>query len=67
MTLWARFRSWVGATLGRSRIESEVDVELGFHLEPYSGDLIRSGVPCEEAMRQARLNESRRSAGMHEV
>jgi hypothetical protein len=37
-------------------MESEVDVELGFHLEAYAEDLIRSGVPCEEAMRQARLD-----------
>jgi putative ABC transport system permease protein len=36
-------------------MESEMDVELRFHLEVYAEDLIRSGVPCQEAMRQARL------------
>src|SRR5713226_7529722 len=55
MTLWARFRSWLGATLRRSRMESEMDTELRFHLEAYAEDLVRSGVPGEEAKRRARI------------
>ena len=55
MTLWSRSRLWLRATLWRSRMESEMDAELGFHVEAYAEDLIRSGVPCEEAMRRARL------------
>ncbi len=55
MTLWARFRSWWGATLGRSRMESEMDAELRFHVEAYAEDLAREGVQREEAMRRARL------------
>src|SRR6266567_3164944 len=55
MRLWARFRSWVGATLRRSRMENEMDAELRFHMEAYAEDLARGGVAREEAMRRARL------------
>jgi macrolide transport system ATP-binding/permease protein len=36
-------------------MESEMDVEMRFHIEAYAEDLIRSGVPREEALRQARI------------
>jgi len=36
-------------------MESEMDEELRFHIEAYAEDLIRSGVPREEAMRRARI------------
>src|SRR5438876_1856956 len=55
MMLWSRLRSWVRVTLLPSRMESEMDTELRFHLEAYAEDLIRSGVPRQEAMRRARL------------
>ncbi len=55
MTLWARFRSWLGAMLQRSRLESEMDAELRFHMEAYAQDLVRGGVPHQEAMRRARI------------
>ncbi len=55
MTLPARLRSWFAAMLGRTRMESEMDAEMRFHLESYAEDLIRSGVPREEAMRRARI------------
>src|SRR5437016_9009899 len=55
MTRWNRLRSWVQAILRRSRMESEMDAELRFHIEAYAGDLIRSGVPRSEAMRRARM------------
>jgi len=45
----------VGATLRRSRMESEMDAELRFHVEAYAEDLMRSGVARHEAMRRARL------------
>jgi len=44
-----------GATLRRSRMESEMDAELRFHMEAYAEDLVRGGVHREEAMRRARL------------
>lgn len=55
MTLWVRFRSWLRATVRRSRMESEMDAELRFHVEAYAEDLMRGGVAREEAMRRARL------------
>src|SRR6266567_4887541 len=55
MRLWARFRSWVGATLRRSRMENEMDAELRFHIEAYAEDLMRGGVGRAEAMRLAQI------------
>src|SRR6266436_3821077 len=55
MTLWSRFCSWWAATLRRSRMESEMDEELRFHIETFADDLVRGGVPRQEAMRRARL------------
>src|SRR6266404_3744285 len=55
MRLWNRLRSWFSATVGRSRMESEMDAELRFHMEAYAEDLVRSGLARHEAMRRARL------------
>jgi len=55
MTLWSRFSSWLQSILHRSRMENEMDAELRFHLQSFADDLIRSGVPREEALRRARL------------
>jgi putative ABC transport system permease protein len=55
VTHWSRVRSWLRSNLGRSRMESEMDTELRFHMEAYAADLMRSGVAREEAMRRARL------------
>jgi putative ABC transport system permease protein len=55
MTFLSRLRSWMRATLRRSRMESEMDAELRFHIEAYAEDLERSGVAHQEAMRRARL------------
>lgn len=55
MTLWSRIRSWSQAALHRARMESEMDAELRFHLETLAEDLVRAGVPREEAMRRARM------------
>src|SRR5271167_3059393 len=55
MRTWARFRSWAGATLRRSRMESEMDAELRFHMEAYVEDLMCGGVARQEALRRARL------------
>src|SRR5260370_10558523 len=56
MTFWSRLRSWLDATLRRSRLESEMDAELRFHLEAFAQDLVRGGVPHQEAMRRARIS-----------
>jgi predicted permease len=55
MNLLSRIRSWTNSLVRRSRVESEMDAELRSHIEAYADDLIRSGVPREEALRQARL------------
>jgi putative ABC transport system permease protein len=53
--LYLRVRSWLQATLLRSRMDTEMDSELRFHLDARAEDLIRSGVPRQEALRRARL------------
>jgi len=55
MTVGSRIRSWLRATLHRSRMESEMERELRFHIEAYAGDLERAGVGHQEAMRQAQV------------
>ena len=55
MKSWSRIRSWLRATLRRSRMEREMDAELRFHMEAYAEDLVRGGVQRKEAMRRARL------------
>src|SRR5436853_4107835 len=55
MRLWSKVRSWVRALLRRSRIESEMDAELRFHIEAFAEDFVRNGVPREEALRRARI------------
>src|SRR3984957_2718176 len=74
MTVWSRVRSWLRATVGRSRMENEMDAELRFHVEAYAEDLIRGGLPRQEALRRARLEfggiesakeECREARGVH--
>jgi hypothetical protein len=36
-------------------MESEMDVELRFHIDAFAEDLVRSGTPGEEALRRARI------------
>jgi predicted permease len=55
VTTWSRVRAWLRAIFGRSRMESEMDSELRFHIEAYAEDLVRSGVPREVAQRRARM------------
>src|SRR5260370_20301875 len=55
VTLWRRFRSWLQTSLRRSRMESEMDAELQFHIAAFAEDLVRSGVPRDEALRRARI------------
>ena len=55
MTLWNHFRSWTQTTFRRSRMESDMDAELRFHIESFAEDLVRAGTSREEAMRRARI------------
>jgi len=60
MTFWSRLRSWVKAILRRSRMESDMDAELRFHIEAFAEDLVSAGVPRSEALRRARRSCNRR-------
>ena len=55
MTIWNRLRSWLRATTRRSDMENEMDAEMRFHLDAFADDLVRHGVPREEALRRARV------------
>ena len=55
MTFITRLHSWFRNVLHRSSTERDMDAELHFHVEAYAADLIRSGVPREEALRSARV------------
>jgi predicted permease len=55
MNLGARFRSWTAAMFRRSRMERDMDEEMGFHIEAHASELASRGVPRLEALRQARL------------
>src|SRR5215469_14268459 len=55
MTMWSKLASWLRAVTGRSRMESDMDAELRFHLEAFAEDLVRRGVTREEAKRRARI------------
>ena len=60
MTFWSRLRSWVKAILRRSRMDSDMDAELRFHIEAFAEDLVSAGVPRSEALRRARRSCNRR-------
>jgi hypothetical protein len=55
MRLLARLRSWLRWTGSGKQLESEMETELRFHMESYTADLVRKGVPRQAAMRQARI------------
>ena len=55
MRVCHRVVAWVKANTLRSRVESEMDAELRFHLEARAEDLTRTGLPRGEAMRRARI------------
>src|SRR5215471_684260 len=49
--IWIRTRS----LFRRNKVESELEAELGFHLEAQINKYMRSGLTREEAQRRARL------------
>jgi putative ABC transport system permease protein len=55
MTFWSRLHSWTQTLFHRSRMESDMDAELRFHVDAFADDLVRSGVPRQEALRRARI------------
>src|SRR5437879_6654951 len=55
MRLWSKVWSWGWAVARLSRMASEMDAELRFHIKAFAEDLVRNGVPREEALRRARI------------
>ena len=55
MRLWSRLKSWMRAVIRRTRMEHDMDAELRFHIEAFAEDLLRGGVPRDEALRRARI------------
>lgn len=51
----ARLRSLVRTLTGRARFEETMSDELRFHIEQYTADLVRAGLPEHDAVRRARL------------
>ena len=54
--MWSKLASWLRAVVGRTRMESEMDSELRFHIEAFAEDLVRRGVPREEALPRGSWN-----------
>jgi predicted permease len=59
MSLFATFRCWGKAIFDRSQTDNEVERELAFHINAHIEDLMRSGMPEDEACRQARVEFGR--------
>jgi predicted permease len=55
MSAWSRLRSLWNAAFRRSHLEQEMEEELRAHIEARVEDLMRNGVPREEALRRARV------------
>ena len=55
MRLLASLRSLVPTLFQRSRIDREIEDELGSHIQHRADDLERSGLPRVEAERRARI------------
>ncbi len=54
MSLNSRVRTWWRAVTRGADVDAQVDEELRFHIESYAEDLMRGGMPREEAMRRAK-------------
>jgi predicted permease len=54
MSLRSRVATWWKAIFRPDALDRQVAEELQFHIESYAEDLMRSGVPREEAFRRAR-------------
>jgi predicted permease len=54
MSLRSRIATWWKAVRRPEQFSDEIEDELRFHIEAYATDLMRSGLPREEAFRRAR-------------
>ena len=53
---FSRLRSFLTTWTRRERFEDALDEEVRSHLDTYTEDLVRSGMPRREAMRRARVH-----------
>jgi len=51
----ARLRSMLRGLFGRRQFEGALSDELQFHIDAFTDDLVRTGVPRDEALRRARV------------
>ena len=55
MTWSARIRAFLRGIFRRGKFEQEMQAELRFHIESYAEDLVRQGMPREQAVRRAHI------------
>jgi predicted permease len=63
MSLRSRVRTWWHAVTRGSDLDSQVEDELRLHTESYAEDLMRRGMPREEATRRAKAELGSLAAG----
>lgn len=63
----ARARSWWKALTHRREMESELESELRFHVDAFAADLVRQGMPADEAQRRARMELGTMAAQKEQV
>jgi len=56
MSLGSRVRTWWRAMGRGADVDSQVEEELRFHIESFAEDLMRGGMPREEAARRAKAD-----------
>ena len=67
MSLRSRVRTWWRAVTRGADVDAQVDEELRFHIESYAEDLMRGGMPREQAMRRAKAELGSLAAAKREV
>jgi hypothetical protein len=63
MSLRSRVRTWWRAVTRGADVDAQVDEELRFHIDSYAEDLMRGGMPREEAIRRAKAELGSIAAG----
>ena len=63
MSLTSRVRTWWRAMTRGPEVDAQVDEELRFHIDSYAEDLMRGGMPREEAIRRGKAELGSLAAG----
>jgi hypothetical protein len=59
MSFFANLASWWNALVHRARIDNDIEVELQFHIDAHTEQLIDSGIPPREAERRSKIEFGR--------